>query len=297
MRLRRCNLDCRFLVALRTVPFVQSLGAKHDWSISRWYQELKENIQLVLDGSARGPDYRDPTVHQSADSQFVANFLKAVTNVELFISPQCLPLVDFLASWLRPLRMRPNALARGCAKLGPEVIRKLVGVELVDFLAPKKMEEELSRICPFFQSSVFPLSGLSSQMVYLRCPSVVRSFFFWTSSLSSLPLLPLLVLLSSVCLEKLFLSSLCFEHYDGLKMEKNKLTDKCWQMLNGGVVIWKNSSRSQVQYGSMMFDVFRIGSQGKFIPHLGLFNLLCLHLQVFLVEVCGNSVAGLRDIL
>jgi|Cyp2metagenome_2_1107375.scaffolds.fasta_scaffold392183_1 hypothetical protein len=49
--------------------------------------------------------------------------------------------------------------------------------------------------------------------------------------------------------------------------------------------------------GSMMFDVFRIGSQGKFIPHLGLFNLLCLHLQVFLVEVCGNSVAGLRDIL
>lgn len=124
--------------------------------------------------------------------------------------------------------MRPNALARGCAKLGPEVIRKLVGVELVDFLRAQKKMEELSRICPFFQSSVFLLSGLSSQMVYLRCPSVVLSIIFlWTSSLSSLPLLPLLVLLSSVCLEKLFLSSLCFEHYGGLNMEKNKLTDKC----------------------------------------------------------------------
>ena len=130
---------------------------------------------------------------------------------------------DFLGCQLtctKSLGMRPNALARGCAKLGPEVIRKLVGVELVDFLRAQK---KWSRNC---LESV-PSSGLSSQMVYLRCPSVVRPIFFlWTSSLSSLPLLPLPVLLSSVCLEKLFLSSLCFEHYDGLKMEK-KLTDKC----------------------------------------------------------------------
>ena len=131
-----------------------------------------------------GPDYRDPITNRLTRSSWQICWKLSQSWAVHFASVSSTG--DFLGSW-HALRMRPNALARGCAKLGPEVIRKLVGVELVDFLRAQKKMEELSRICPFFQSSVFPLSGLSSQMVYLRCPSVVRSvFFLWTSSLSSL---------------------------------------------------------------------------------------------------------------
>ena len=158
------HLDCRFLVAPGTVPFVQSLGAQHDWS-SR-YQELLGNIQLVLDGSYWPRLWRS---HSSPIGWLAvrSKFVESRHKVELFISPQCLPLVTFLAANRYALRMRPNALARGCAKLGPEVIRKLVGIELVDFLQAQKKGEgivsNLSLLSPSFNPVLFPFpDGLPS---------------------------------------------------------------------------------------------------------------------------------------